>query len=332
MITGRTFAEVYDKLLLSLLEEGKKVSPRGMLTKELMQETFCIEDPNSSLIYIPGRNFSIAHAIHESFLIFCDNNRVNVAGYFNKNIAQFSDDGNTLYGSYGHRIAKKMQGVLDKLKEDHDTRQALLTIHRVEDSIVKTKDPPCTITLQFTIRDEKLNMHVYMRSNDIVWGTPYDVFMFTTIQKVFANTLGIPIGKYYHTATSLHMYERDFEKCREYIGHCEPIEYKIESKFYNWSYCADKLVRMLTNPKMTSIADFVHSTYIAEPSAILLLELVHRKDAIGEKIRKYIDVAGYVEYFDERHKLDFSKPFTKRFLEDWWYTGASHIPKEVHDK
>ena len=324
MIIGRTFAEVYDKLLLSLLEEGKKVRPRGMLTKELMQETFCIEDPNSSLIYIPGRNFSIAHAIHESFLIFCDNNRVNVAGYFNKNIAQFSDDGNTLYGSYGHRIAKKMQGVLDKLKEDHDTRQALLTIHRVDDSIVKTKDPPCTITLQFTIRDEKLNMHVYMRSNDIVWGTPYDVFVFTTIQKVFANTLGIPIGKYYHTATSLHMYERDFEKCREYIGHCEPIEYKIESKFYNWSYCADKLVRMLTNPKMASIADFVHSTYIAEPSAILLLELVHRKDAIGEKIRKYIDVAGYVEYFDERHKLDFSKPFTKRFLEDSWYLGVSN--------
>ena len=324
MIIGRTFAEVYDKLLLSLLEEGKKVRPRGMLTKELMQETFGIEDPNSSLIYIPGRNFSIAHAIHESFLIFCDNNRVNVAGYFNKNIAQFSDDGNTLYGSYGHRIAKKMQGVLDKLKEDHDTRQALLTIHRVDDSIVKTKDPPCTITLQFTIRDEKLNMHVYMRSNDIVWGTPYDVFVFTTIQKVFANTLGIPIGKYYHTATSLHMYERDFEKCREYIGHCEPIEYKIESKFYNWSYCADKLVRMLTNPKMASIADFVHSTYIAEPSAILLLELVHRKDAIGEKIRKYIDVAGYVEYFDERHKLDFSKPFTKRFLEDSWYLGVSN--------
>lgn len=323
MITGRTFAEVYDKLLISLLEEGKEVSPRGMLTKELMQETFCIEDPNSSLIYIPGRNFSLVHAIHESFLIFCDDNHVKVAGYFNKNIAQFSDDGKTLHGSYGHRIATKMQGVLDKLKEDHDTRQALLTIHRVDDSIVETKDPPCTITLQFTIRDEKLNMHVYMRSNDIVWGTPYDVFVFTTIQKVFANTLGVPVGKYYHTATSLHMYERDFERCHKYVGHCEPIEYKIESKLSNWSYCANKLARMLTDPKAIMVADFIQATYGAEPSAILLLELVHRKDEIGEKIIKYVDVAGYVRYFDERHKLDFSKPFTKRFLEDPWYTGVS---------
>ena len=324
MITGRTFAEVYDKLLLNLLEEGKKVSPRGMLTKELMQETFCIEDPNSSLIYIPGRNFSLVHAIHESFLIFCDDNHVKIAGYFNKNIAQFSDDGKTLHGSYGHRIATKMQGVLDKLKEDHDTRQALLTIHRVDDSIVKTKDPPCTITLQFTIRDEKLNMHVYMRSNDIVWGTPYDVFVFTTIQKVFANTLGIPVGKYYHTVTSLHMYERDFEKCREYIGHCEPIEYKIESKFGSWSNCADKLVRMLADPRAIVIAKFIAATYAAVPASILLLELVHRKDKIGNKAREIIDVARYVQHFDEWHELDFSKPFTKRFTEDWWYTGTNY--------
>lgn len=324
MITGRTFAEVYDKLLLNLLEEGKKVSPRGMLTKELMQETFCIEDPNSSLIYIPGRNFSLVHAIHESLLVFCNDNHVKIAGYFNKNIAQFSDNGITLYGSYGHRIATKMQGVLEKLKEDHDTRQALLTIHRVDDSIVKTKDPPCTITLQFTIRDEKLNMHVYMRSNDIVWGTPYDVFVFTTIQKVFANTLGIPVGKYYHTATSLHMYERDFEKCREYIGHCEPIEYKIENKYNEWSCCANKLARMLTDPRENRILEFIASTYYAEPSVILLLELVHRKDKLGNKIEKLVDVASYVQLFEEMHKLDFSKPFTKRFMEDPWYLGVSN--------
>ena len=283
MITGKTFAEVYDKLLISLLEEGKEVSPRGMLTKELMQETFCIEDPNSSLIYIPGRNFSLVHAIHESLLIFCDDNHVKVAGYFNKNIAQFSDDGTTLYGSYGHRIATKMQGVL-----------------------------------------EKLNMHVYMRSNDIVWGTPYDVFVFTTIQKVFANTLGIPVGKYYHTATSLHMYERDFEKCREYIGLCEPIEYKIETNYNEWSYCANKLVRMLADPRANRVAEFIASTYYAEPSVILLLDLVHRKDEIGKKIVKYVNTAEYVKYLDERHKLDFSKPFTKRFLDDPWYLGVSH--------
>ena len=81
---------------------------------------------------------------------------------------------------------------------------------------------------------------------------------------------------------------------------------------------------MLADPKANRVADFIHATYNAEPSAILLLELVHRKDKIGKKIQKDINVAKYVQYFDERHKLDFSKPFTKRFMEDPWYTGVSN--------
>ena len=80
---------------------------------------------------------------------------------------------------------------------------------------------------------------------------------------------------------------------------------------------------MLIDPRANRVADFIQATYGAEPSAILLLELVHRKDKIGKKIQKDIDVARYVNYFDERHNLDFSKPFTKRFLEDSWYTGVS---------
>ena len=118
------------------------------------------------------------------------------------------------------------------------------------------------------------------------------------------------------------MYERDFEKCREYVGHCEPVEYKIESKYVDWSYCANKLAKMLADPKANRVAEFITSTYVITPASILLLELVHRKDRIGKKIQKDIDVARYVQYLDERHKLDFSKPFTKRFLEDSWYTGV----------
>ena len=36
-----------------------------------------------------------------------------------------------------------------------------------------------------------------------------------------------------------------------------------------------------------------------------------------------INVARYVRYLDEKRKLDFSKPFTKRFMDDPWYTGVS---------
>ena len=80
---------------------------------------------------------------------------------------------------------------------------------------------------------------------------------------------------------------------------------------------------MLADPRANRVAEFIDATYAATPASILLLELVHREDKIGKKIKKDIDVARYVQYLDERHNLDFSKPFTKRFLDDPWYTGVS---------
>ena len=63
MVVGKTFAEVYQSLAREILEHGDEVAPRGMKTKELVQETFCIEDPTMNLSYIPHRKFSLMHSL-----------------------------------------------------------------------------------------------------------------------------------------------------------------------------------------------------------------------------------------------------------------------------
>ena len=45
-----------------------------------------------------------------------------------------------------------------------------------------------------------------MRSNDLNWGTPYDIAAFTCIQCQMASCLGISVGKYHHSVGSLHYY------------------------------------------------------------------------------------------------------------------------------
>jgi thymidylate synthase len=47
-----------------------------------------------------------------------------------------------------------------------------------------------------------------MRSNDAIWGLPYDVFLFTFLQEMMAIELKVELGSYYHFAGSLHLYER----------------------------------------------------------------------------------------------------------------------------
>ena len=87
----------------------------------------------------------------------------------------------------------------------------MIHIRTPDDSLHAVKDVPCTLALQFFIREGKLHLHVNMRSSDIILGIAYDVPAFTTMQEVLANELGVDLGEYVHTSNSLHCYERDFQ-------------------------------------------------------------------------------------------------------------------------
>jgi thymidylate synthase len=70
---------------------------------------------------------------------------------------------------------------------------------------------PCTLSLVFQIRDNKLQLSVTMRSNDIIWGFCNDSYVFTLLQEYVANDLGIEMGEYVHHSISMHIYERHFD-------------------------------------------------------------------------------------------------------------------------
>jgi hypothetical protein len=71
------------------------------------------------------------------------------------------------------------------------------------------KDIPCTIALHFMVRGGRLELNVTMRSNDVWLGTPYDFTQFAILQASVAQALGLEVGRYVHSAGSLHLYGRD---------------------------------------------------------------------------------------------------------------------------
>lgn len=244
MIVAETFAEVYRELAWQLMHNGKEAKPRGMKTKELLGQQFCITNPEMNLALIPGRKFSLMHAIAESLLLFIPCNDLSAYTLMNEGMSRYSDDGKTLYGAYGYRVACHITDVINKLRKDPDSRQAVLTINKVDDNFTQTKDVPCTIALQFLIREGKLDCFAYMRSNDIIWGTPYDVFVFTTAQMVIANTLKIPVGRYYHTATSLHVYENMYDVCDSIVKNGgEAIGHYNKNAYFSWMQMADEYAK-----------------------------------------------------------------------------------------
>lgn len=134
-------------------------------------------------------------------------------------------------------VVDQLRFVIEKFKQDIDTREAVITIHdpvsddfschEGEDkaSILETKDTPCTRSIHFMIVDGKMNCYVDMRSNDLIWGfSAVNVFNFTLMQEYVAAIVGVPVGKYYHKADNLHVY-KDFIPMVEEIAKKDPNLY-----------------------------------------------------------------------------------------------------------
>ena len=131
-----------------------------------------------------------------------------------------SDDGITVRGAYGPRLRNmhgkynQLENVINLLQRKPTSRRAAIQLFDASDidAGCDYNDIPCTTTIQFFVRDDKLEMVVHMRSNDVFLGLPHDIFCFTMLQEIFANRLGLRLGPYKHSVGSLHLYERDVKK------------------------------------------------------------------------------------------------------------------------
>jgi hypothetical protein len=199
---------------LTLVERvlsGASVSPRGMLTREVRDAQFRLSSLDAVVPVGVGRKLKMEIGAAESVCLV--GGLSDAAQMINsaKNFSRFVEN-DRLRGAYGPRAHSQWIHALRALFNDEDTRQAVIPLWRPDELVVSSADVPCTMDLGFSIRDGRLDMSVVMRSNDIFWGVPYDVWMFTSAQRAMAFALGLPTGTYTHTAWSLHAYvDRDLD-------------------------------------------------------------------------------------------------------------------------
>lgn len=105
------------------------------------------------------------------------------------------------------------------------SRRAVVQLFDRHDLVSGDSEVPCTCVMQFLVRDDRLNLIVYMRSNDLYMGLPHDVFAFTMLQELVAVSLGVELGDYIHMVGSLHIYDDDAERAAAFLkeGFQNPI-------------------------------------------------------------------------------------------------------------
>ena len=229
IFNGKSVNDVWTQAFEALSEQAEKGyeagSRDGAVVGEICDAVFCVEDPTRNIVSSPIRKMPMRYAVGELAWYLSGSNKVKDISRFAKKWVDISDDGETNNSAYGWRIFDKFgfnqwQHVKELLWKDPNSRQAVIHIKDADNR--PTKDVPCTVYLQFFIRNGKLNLSVHMRSNDIWMGVPYDMFSFTFLQMLMAMELGVEIGQYTHYAGSLHIYARDYAAAQTNIEAMSP--------------------------------------------------------------------------------------------------------------
>lgn len=241
--------ELWYDTLIQITSNGETLDSRAGQTKEILGFQATLDDPlNNIILGYPMRKFSLPYACTEVlwYLTFSGDIRPMLEHYA-PSYDKYCEDG-MAYGAYGKRWkynpgfllednnffhpngSNQIEMLITLLKEKPNTRQAILSMwdsgDLVHAYIGDHGDLPCTLSLKFYVRDQELHCIADMRSNDAWLGLPYDVFCFTTLQRIIAEECGFKLGKYIHQAGSQHIYEHNYNKVEQILKNYEASYYQ----------------------------------------------------------------------------------------------------------
>lgn len=209
-------SKVWLDLLMYVVSSGRVTKPRGMKTYEVLNLSSFVS-MRYPIVEVPERKLGYKFMAAEAAWILGGDNRVATIAPYSKEISKFSDDGIFFYGAYGPRIVGQLPYVAKAISRDRDTRQAVLSIWR--EAPLDTKDVPCTINMQWFLRDGIfLDCITNMRSSDVWLGWVYDVFNFSMISHYLAailyeaHSVRAQPRNLYINAGSGHLYDRNYDE------------------------------------------------------------------------------------------------------------------------
>lgn len=217
-------AGTLDDVMRSVIEEiqahGDRIHPSKGPAKELIGVLLEVTDPRARLSRTETRG-KIFSSLGELCWYLAKRKDLGFIEYYIKQYRDYADGGE-IFGGYGPRLFEwrglnQMARVTEVLRNKPDSRQAVIQLFDAPDLVGEHRDIPCTCTLQFMLRRNKLHMFTNMRSNDVFLGLPHDCFCFTMIQEIIASTLSVELGSYKHAVGSLHLYDINLEGAQQFL-------------------------------------------------------------------------------------------------------------------
>lgn len=218
VIRTRNVHDVLPKAMSFLTSNGvRKNSRAGEVFVHDGPVTTVYERPRERVLFWAKRDANPFFHFMEGLWMLAGRNDVAWLSQFNSRMVQFSDNGRTFHGAYGYRwrnhfspgeLTDQLRYVAEKLKNDLNDRRAVLSIWDPSSDLCRVgKDVPCNLAAHFSVSDRGLDMIVFNRSNDIIWGCyGANAVHFSMLHEVMAAWIGVPVGTYTQVSANWHGY------------------------------------------------------------------------------------------------------------------------------
>ncbi|MBU1126164.1 MAG: thymidylate synthase [Patescibacteria group bacterium] len=139
---------------------------------------------------------------------------------FTKIWDDFAEADGTMETAYGYRWRHhfgrdQLLQLVEHLRQEPSSRHGVIIMwDPASDGLTapKKKNVPCPFAYTVNVLDQKVNMHLIIRSNDMMLGNPHDVAGFALLLSMLGQELGLGIGKMTVSISHAHIYENHYEQ------------------------------------------------------------------------------------------------------------------------
>tara|TARA_R100000808_G_scaffold9929_1_gene26936 strand:- start:3199 stop:4038 length:840 start_codon:yes stop_codon:yes gene_type:complete len=213
----RTLQQAYEGMRHGLRYDGNVVATKSSKGDskaiELFNQSVTIDDVCQINIYNPERKFNVRYALLEFMWYLSQDQNVRNIGKAASTWQDIASVNGNVHSNYGVGLYRGWDRVVNELLRFPESRRAVIALNQ-PDIDYGMKDVPCTMFVQFFIRDDKLHLIWNMRSSDFVFGFCNDVAVGMLFLQMMRNELmertdipWIGLGSFTYTAASFHCYE-----------------------------------------------------------------------------------------------------------------------------
>ena len=218
------FEKVWKELLNEVIYNGKYTYKDDSKIKEVIGVHKQIKNPYSN---------SIINISADKFASYVKKGIFDIAEYPIKGEALFDyvtslddehqiylDDDGFIY-TYSERLQNyndinQLDVIINRLNKNINSNRAIaVTYNPMVD--MNRQDIPCLQLIQALVRNDKLILSVYFRSNDLYGAFPSNMMFLTYLGMKIANELGVQFDYIDYHCSSLHVYETDYKQASKVI-------------------------------------------------------------------------------------------------------------------